>query len=207
MQVIVGRRAKLRISADPAGRKDELPPPFGRRLRELPLQCTLEDHAAKPGGQVCLMNRADSFKMPSQGIAERVWQHHAPIFLTLASTRRDFASVEIHILHAGSSERKPLRSAGCSAARESPRARDRAASVVRPSWSATTTVASSRSRKQGDHANQAHDTTEGRASLHPELGKSVCAVGPVTSGCAQSRPWRTTVPGPAWPSSCRRGMS
>jgi hypothetical protein len=46
------------------------------------------------------MNRADSFKVPSQGSAERVWQHHASILLTLASTRRDFASVEVHVLHA-----------------------------------------------------------------------------------------------------------
>jgi hypothetical protein len=45
------------------------------------------------------VNPADSFKMLAQAIAQRVWQHDAPILLTLASTHGDFASIEVHILH------------------------------------------------------------------------------------------------------------
>lgn len=73
VEVKACRRSEARVSADARGRKNELPPPLRRRVRERPFESVREDDAAKTRGEVPLMRpphiqevRLKAFADPSE---------------------------------------------------------------------------------------------------------------------------------------------
>ncbi len=100
VQMVPGRRPESRIAADPASRKHKLPPPLGRRIRELAIQRERQDDSPESFGQITLMNTPHVLQVLRQRLPRSRGQHRHPILATLPLPHDDLIAIEVEILDA-----------------------------------------------------------------------------------------------------------
>jgi hypothetical protein len=87
------------VPADAGRRKHELPSPLLRSVRKLSFEGVGQNNTAETRSQVPLVYAVHPRQVHLKTFANRVGQHRPPVLLSLPAPHRDFAPIEIDVLH------------------------------------------------------------------------------------------------------------